>query len=198
LALETVAGMNQRRPDKDRFANLMRPHFDALFAAAMRFVGSTMDAEDLVQEVCLKALAHIDELEEIEYPRAWLLKVLYNEFVDRHRSRSRSPVDMADTGVDSFDPETLLGGGVRPDDVVDRDARLDSVVRAMSILDKESSSMLALHDIEGFSLEELRAMTGMPIGTIKSRLHRTRSKLGRLLSNEALARPALTVVRSKK
>jgi RNA polymerase sigma-70 factor (ECF subfamily) len=57
---------------------------------------------------------------------------------------------------------------------------------------------LALHDIEGFSLRELKDLTGLPEGTLKSRLHRTRARLGRLLSNEAMQKPVLTVVGSKK
>jgi len=184
--------------DKNRFAELMRPHFDALFAAAQRMTRSAADAEDLVQDVCLKAHMHIDELENIEFQRAWLLKTLYHRFIDVQRSRERSPVDMADTGADSNDPDYLERVGSRPDDLVERDKRLETILRAMEILGHEASSLLALHDIEGFSLEEIRQVTGLPEGTLKSRLHRTRSRLGRLLSNQDIHKPVLTVVGGKK
>ena len=193
-----VAGMSFRRTDNSRFTELVRPHFDALFAAARRLTVSVADAEDLVQDVCLKAHLRMDEFEKIEYQRAWLLKILYHRFIDIQRTRNRSPVDMADTGADSNDPETIVPDGSRPEDLVDREMRVDKIIRAMSILNSEASSLLALHDIEGFSLQELKTLTGLPVGTIKSRLHRTRSRLGRLLSNEALQKPLLTVVGGKK
>jgi RNA polymerase sigma factor (sigma-70 family) len=195
--LGNVAGMTSRT-DNSRFTELVRPHFDALFAAARRLTVSAADAEDLVQDVCLKAHLHIEELESIEFRRAWLLKILYHRFIDIQRTRERSPVDMADTGADSHDPEIMTPDGSRPEDLVDREMRVDKIIRAMGILNSEASSLLALHDIEGFSLRELRKLTGLPEGTIKSRLHRTRSRLGRLLSNEAMQKPVLTVVGSKQ
>lgn len=193
-----VAGMSIRRTDNSRFTELVRPHFDALFAAARRLTVSAADAEDLVQDVCLKAHLRIDELETIEFRRAWLLKILYHRFIDIQRTRNRSPVDMADTGADSHDPDIMTREESRPEDLVEREMRVDRIIRAMSILNSEASSLLALHDIEGFSLQELKTLTGLPEGTIKSRLHRTRSRLGRLLSNEAIQKPVLTVVGSKK
>ena len=192
-----VAGMTSRA-DNSRFSDLVRPHFDALFAAARRLTVCAADAEDLVQDVCMKAHQHIEELETIEFRRAWLLKMLYHRFIDIQRARERSPVDLADTGADSHDPENIIPDGSRPDDLVEREMRVDKIIRAMSILNSEASSLLALHDIEGFSLRELRKLTGLPEGTIKSRLHRTRSRLGRLLSNEAIQKPVLTVVGSKQ
>ena len=198
LALGKDAGMKWRRSDNNRFTDLMRPHFDALYKAARRLTLCPADAEDLVQDVCLKAHLRIDELEQIEYQRAWLLKILYHRFIDIQRTRERSPVDMAETGADSHDPEHMTPDGLRPDDLVEREMRLDRIAWAMGILNSEASSLLALHDIEGFSLQELRDLTGLPVGTIKSRLHRTRSKLGRLLSNEELLKPVLTIVGSKK
>ncbi len=63
---------------KTRFEALLRPHFDALYAAACRMTLSPVDAEDLVQDVALKAFEKLDELERIEFPRAWLLKNILN------------------------------------------------------------------------------------------------------------------------
>jgi RNA polymerase sigma-70 factor (ECF subfamily) len=190
--------MTERTSHGSRFTHLVRPHFDALYGAARRLTSSPSDAEDLVQDVCLKAFESIDELEKIEFRRAWLLKVLYHLFVDRQRAKSRSPVDQADTGVDSFNPEDITRSGLRPDELLDRDARVETVVWAMGILDKDDCSLLALRDIEGYSLDELRDMTGLPTSTIKSRLHRTRSKLGRLLSSEAAQKPQLRIVGGNK
>ena len=190
--------MSEHDSAKSRFTSLVQPHFSALYGAARRLMSTPSDAEDLVQDVCLKAFESIDELERIEFRRAWLLKVLYHKFVDRRRSLSRSPVDQAETGADSLDPEQIDRCEIRPDEQLDRDARIAQVTRAMGILNKEDCSLLALHDIEGYSLDELGQLTGLKTGTIKSRLYRVRSKLGRLLSSEALQQPILTIVGGKK
>ena len=189
--------MRWRTSATRRFAALVQPHFDALYGAARRLALTPSDAEDLVQDVCLKAFESIDELENIEFRRAWLLKVLYHKFVDRQRAKARSPVDQADTGAESFNPEGLAWSEPRPDELADKDAQAAVIIRAMGILGEKDCSLLALRDIEEYSLQELQALTGMPTSTLKSRLHRTRSKLGRLLSNKELQKPVLRVVESK-
>ena len=151
-----------------------------------------------MQDVCLKAFLRIEELAGIEFQRAWLLKILYHQFIDMQRARGRSPVDLADTGSDSKEPENFVPEVARPEELVDREMLVDKIVRAMTILNSDLSVLLALHDIEGFTLEEMQELNGLPIGTMKSRLYRARSKLGRLLSNKELMRPALAVVANKK
>lgn len=155
---------------------------------------SAHDAEDLVQDVCVKAFERLEEFETIEYPRAWLLKMMYNRFIDNKRRTSRSPVDIADTGAASDEPELLAASNIKPDELVDREQNVERVLRAMQCLDADHCALVAMHDVEGLSIDELCKMTGMPAGTIKSRLHRTRVKLGRLLSNDAMAQPRLKVV----
>jgi RNA polymerase sigma-70 factor (ECF subfamily) len=188
----------RRQSSEQRFRVLIEPHFGALYAAAHRLTRDAADAEDLVQDICLKAFQDLDALESIEYRRAWLLKTLYYRFIDIQRSRDRSPVDRAETGTDSADPERLTEGAMQPDDILEREMRIEVLVRAMEIIGKEASSLLALHDIEGFSFEELGTVTGLPINTIKSRVYRTRAKLGRLLSNEDTHKRVLTLVGGKQ
>ena len=90
-----VLKLHNRRSAPDRFETLMRPHFDALYASARRFTLNDADAEDLVQEVCMKAFLKIDDLQNMDHQRAWLLKVLYHQFVDRQRVSSRAPSELA-------------------------------------------------------------------------------------------------------
>ena len=66
----------------------------------------------------------------------------------------------------------------------------------MNILNREHCALLALHDIEGYTLAELETLTGMTQSNIKSKLHRTRAKLGRLMQRESTGRPHLTVAGS--
>jgi RNA polymerase sigma-70 factor (ECF subfamily) len=188
-----------RKPTlSERFESLMEPHFDALYSAARRMTLSPDDAEDLVQEVCITALKRLDELERIEFPRAWLLKVMYNRFVDDTRRTGRSPVHLAATGDASDEPDDIAGGMARPDELVDREQEFARILRAMRCLNAEQCALVAMHDVEGVSIDELCTLTGMPAGTIKSQLHRTRRKLGRLLSDEAITRPHLKIIGGKQ
>ena len=177
-----------------RFEDLLRPHFDALHAAARRMTLSSSDAEDLVQDVCLKAFSRLDELEQIEYPRAWLLKMLYNKFIDHLRARQRSAVDLAETGSDSAEPDELAANRWQPEEMLDREIRITRILMAMKRLDSDHCALVALRDIEGLSIAELEELTGTPGGTIKSQLHRTRAKLGRLLSSDSSLQPNLKAV----
>ena len=172
----------------------MAPHFDALYAAARRMVSSPHDAEDLVQEVCIKALKQLDELERIDYVRAWLLRVMYNHFVDDTRRAARSPVETAWTGDESDDPDELASRSAQPDELTDRDQQVENVIRAMRCLNADECALVAMHDVEGLSITELQKITDMPEGTIKAKLHRTRKKLGRLLQNDAIKRPHLKAI----
>jgi RNA polymerase sigma-70 factor (ECF subfamily) len=182
---------------KKRFEACLRPHFDALYSAACRMTLSPVDAEDLVQEVALKAFEKQDEFERFEFPRAWLLRVMYNKFIDEHRSSQRSPVDQAATGVDSEEPDELERNDWLPEDMLDREIRIARILTAMQRLDSESASLVALRDIEGLTIAELEEITGSPSGTIKSKLHRSRAKLGRLLSSDEIMRPELRAIGSK-
>lgn len=158
---------------------------------------SPTDAEDLVQDVCVKAFLRLDEFEQIEYQYAWLLKVLYHQFIDMQRSRNRSAMGNAETGTESLDPDSVSGYSRQPDELVEQEHQIGRILWAMSILGDDSCSLVALHDVEGLTIQELVEMTGKPSGTIKAQLHRTRSKLGRLLLNDADAKPRLKVVGGK-
>lgn len=194
LSLHTISSASRKSTQARRFETLLRPHFDALYAAARRMTLSSIDAEDLVQDVCLKAFTKLDELEKIEYQRAWLLKMLYHKFIDNQRANQRSPVDLAETGVDSSEPDEIAHSEFQPEKLVDREIRITRILMAMQRLSGDQCTLVALHDIEGLSIDELQKLTGLPAGTIKSRLHRTRAKLGRLLSNDALMKPQLKAI----
>ena len=185
--------VHQIAPAK-RFEAILRPHFDALYAAARRMTLSSVDAEDLVQDVCLKSFTRLDELERIEYPRAWLLKVMYHKFIDNQRTEQRSPVSIAETGLDSMEPDELLQHSSQPEKLVDEEIRITRILMAMKRLNADQCALVALRDIEGLSIKELQELTGLRSGTIKAQLHRTRAKLGRILSSDETLKPHLQAI----
>lgn len=181
-----------------RFEAIIRPHFDALYATARRLTLSTVDAEDLVQEVCLKSFMRLDELEVIEHQRAWLLKMLYHKFIDERRASRRSATGNADTGLDSIDPDELMQNDNQPEKSVDEDIRITRILMAMKKLNVEHCALVGLRDIEGMSIAELEKATGLKSGTIKAQLHRTRVKLGKILLNDESLRPDLKAIGADK
>ena len=81
--------------DAKRFKRLIEPHLDGLFRAAFRLARNRADAEDLVQETCLRAYEAVTEIDESRPARAWLSTVMHNVFVDGARRAKRSPVAKA-------------------------------------------------------------------------------------------------------
>jgi len=160
------------------FARLIAPHADALFRAAYRLTGNRTDAEDLFQDVCLRALANLRTLEALERPKAWLLKIQYHVFVDGARRRDRSPLratgDDLDASHASADPtlEEIAEGSL-----VER-----RILDAWSRLDTEQRALLALH-VEGYTLAELESITDLSTDVLKARLYRARVRLGKLLGD---------------
>lgn len=172
------------RPDA-AFEGMLRPHFDALYGRAFRLTGNAADAEDLVQELCIRVFPRMDELAHLENPRAWLMRVLYRLFIDLARSKQRSPV--RSVGAEDIDDYLQTPSGEPgPEEQTEAMQQHERLQRAWYHLDGEQRALLVLQGIEGHSLAEIETITGMPQGTLKSRLHRARTRLGRLLTREMM------------
>jgi RNA polymerase sigma factor (sigma-70 family) len=180
------------RSTADRFAAVVQPHYETMYRVAYRLTRSTQDAEDLAQEVCVRAYPRIDELEQLEQPRGWLLRVLYRVFVDSMRRYERNHVGSIDDVEESLLVSEQPGPAEEADRAMDR-RRLD---RAWRYLDQEQRALLALHDIEGHTLAEIHELTGLKEGTLKSRLHRARVRLGKLLRRKTPTEGAQARARS--
>jgi RNA polymerase sigma-70 factor (ECF subfamily) len=164
--------------EQERFAALIQLHYQVLYRAAYRLTRSEVDAEDLVQEVCLRAYPRLDEVERLEHPRGWLLRVLYRLFVDLRRRYERKNVRAID------EDEEVVSGEPSPPEEAERALDRWRIEDAWRYLNPEQRLLLVLHDVEGYSLAEIQSLTGLKEGTIKSRLHRARVRLGRLLRRD--------------
>lgn len=173
----------QSPPPRDaieRFAALVQPHYEVLYRTAYRLTRSTHDAEDLAQEVCARAYPRLEEIERLEQPRGWLLRVMYRLFVDSARRYERTHVTSMET-VDVMSMASEERGPAELAEILLEGRHLD---RAWQRLDSEQRALLALHDVEGYTLDEINRITGLKEGTLKSRLHRARVRLGKLLRVE--------------
>ena len=151
--------------EQERFAALIQLHYQVLYRAAYRLTRSEVDAEDLVQEVCVRAYPRLVEVERLEHPRGWLLRVLYRLFVDLRRRYERKNVRAIDEN------EEFVSGEPSPPEEAERALDRWRIEDAWRHMNPEQRLLLVLHDVEGYSLAEIQSLTGLKEGTIKSRLH---------------------------
>ena len=159
------------------FVDLVAPHLPALFKSAYRLTGNRSDAEDVVQEVCVRACTHLATLRTLDQPKSWLLKIAYRVFVDGVRRRKRSPVRAT---AEDFDA-TRVSGEPSPEQRAEADFAERRLLDALAKLEREQRALLALH-VEGYTLAELEAMTELSTDVLKARLYRARVRLGKLLA----------------
>jgi RNA polymerase sigma factor (sigma-70 family) len=159
----------------DSFEALLRPHLERLYRLAYRFTGARDQAEDLVQELCVRLFPRLEELRALDAPGPWLARALHNLFVDQVRRQARSPV----TAMDELPEVPAEAPG--PDERAFAELTLARIEMALSQLPADQRAVLAWHDIEGYTLEELADSHDLPLGTLKSRLHRARAALRQLL-----------------
>lgn len=185
------SGTQQRQR---QFEELVRPHLDGLYRLAFRFTRKREDAEDLVQDLAIKVYGRLDELATLNNPRTWLSKVLYRQYLDKVRSQRRSHIRLVS---DLSEGEALIAERVTsptPEPSV-YISQLDTVARleaALSELGEEHRVLVLMHDVEGYDLNEIKEVVDLPIGTIKSRLHRARAKLRHILGGDETGSSAQT------
>jgi RNA polymerase sigma-70 factor, ECF subfamily len=170
-----------------RFYDLVWPLLPAVLRTAQILVGNAADADDLAQETMLKAFRAIDRFQEGTDARAWLLAILRNARVDRLRSSAvaTAAISLNELELDPASPAEqaeLDWQALRDDPQSALDEFSDQqVIEAMQALPEDIRWTLLLVDVEGMGQVEAGAVLEVPVGTIKSRLHRGRAMLRQTL-----------------
>jgi RNA polymerase sigma-70 factor, ECF subfamily len=159
----------------EAFAAEALSHIDSLYGTALRLTRRPQDAEDLVQDMYLKAFRAADQFERGTNLKAWLFTILHNTFRNRLRSDGRNPVDVnsetveraAEVAGDEHSPEQLLARATLD---VDLQHALDGLPEAFR-------QAVWLRDVEEFTYAEIANMLNIPIGTVMSRISRGRKML---------------------
>jgi RNA polymerase sigma-70 factor (ECF subfamily) len=163
-----------RGGDTRAFEDLARREERALYRHALRIVGTTSDAEDIVQDALFSAWRSIASFQGLSF-RAWLFRIATNRALDQLRSRKRRPelpLDPPDDDDVTW-AEPVAPGPDLTQLAGDREA-LAAVETALASLPAEQRTALLLRDVEGFPYEEIAVITSVEIGTVKSRIHRGR------------------------
>ncbi|WP_372986610.1 RNA polymerase sigma factor [Marinobacter sp.] len=173
---------------KRRFEILIQPHLEPMYRFAFRLAGQQQDAEDLVQDVVVKLYPRLEELETVDQLRPWLNRVLYRHFIDQLRRKSRqgdrpmSELVEADSQADWLD--SLEAEDTGPMALLELDRLGPELDRVIATLEPDQRTLLLLHDVDGWRQDEIAEILDIPLGTVKSRLHRVRAALRKKLQQQ--------------
>jgi len=173
--------------DKARFARVVMPHLADAFALARWIAGNRSDAEDIVQEACLRAFRAIAQFAGGN-PRAWTLTIVRNTahtWMSKMRSLPVVPIDDLEALDDAQAPQAAnLDQASTPEtDLIAKvDAeQLQAAIAALPVAFRET---LVLRDVQGLDYREIAEVTSVPIGTVMSRLARARRRLIKTIGAE--------------
>lgn len=155
------------------------PHMDALFNFALKMTGDSDEADDLVQETYLKAFRFFDKFEKGTNCKAWLFRIMKNTYINKYRKETKEPdkVDYEDVEnyYENVKPSSTDSAHLEKDiydNLLD-----DELSEAINSLPEDFKTVVILCDIEGFTYEEIADFIDVPVGTVRSRLHRARKML---------------------
>ena len=154
---------------------IAREHGRFLYTVAYRLTGNRDDAEDLVQEVLLRVRRGLETYQPGSM-EGWLSRIATNAFLDEVRRRRRRPVDLLPD-----DPDRVLPSAASAEDALSADVLPDDVQDALRSLPEDYRAAVVLCDVVGLPYQEIGEALGVPVGTVRSRIHR-----GRALLREAL------------
>jgi RNA polymerase sigma-70 factor (ECF subfamily) len=164
------------------FEAVILPHLDAAYTLARYLMRDPHDAEDAVQDACLRALRYFDTFRGGD-ARAWLLAIVRNRCLslrdERRGRRDRSAV-VFDEALHSDETDT------EPADAATlRMATREALEDALRRLPEEFREVIVLRELQEMSYREISEITGVPIGTVMSRLSRARQRLQHALGRES-------------
>jgi RNA polymerase sigma-70 factor (ECF subfamily) len=161
---------------------------DAMYNFALKLTNDVDEARDLVQDTCMKAFRFIHSFEPGTYAKAWLFRILKNNFINDYRKKSRGPskvefewVEQSITGDE--DSEPAFQADLQAETV--NEMLGDEITAAIQALPVDFRMIIILCDLEEFSYEEMARILNIPIGTVRSRLHRARTLLKEALATYA-------------
>lgn len=163
------------------------PHVDSMYNFAYRLTFDEDDSKDLVQDTYLKAFRFINSFERGTNAKAWLFRILKNSFINEFRKKSKQPAKVDYNEVESYYNSDDAGENLTTDLRVETVQHMigDEITGALNALPVDFRTVIILSDLEGFTYEEMAKILDIPIGTVRSRLHRARNMLREKLTRYA-------------
>jgi RNA polymerase sigma-70 factor (ECF subfamily) len=157
------------------FGQLVTRYQDRLYNSLVHVVGSTDTAYDVVQDALVQAYVKLETFEGASGFYTWLYRIAFNLAISRRRRRER-PVLSVEQARDVLGHEPVDRGAV-PGARLEQQERAGQVQSALATLSEEHRAILILREVDGCAYEDIAQILDLPIGTIRSRLHRARLQL---------------------
>ncbi|MCY7349286.1 MAG: sigma-70 family RNA polymerase sigma factor [Cytophagaceae bacterium] len=180
---EEIPPQRQSYTEEERYRIFDRefmPHITSMYNFAFRLTMDEDEANDLVQDTYLKAFRFINSFETGTNAKAWLFRILKNSFINDYRKKTKEPNKVDYQEVESYyDSEEAAGTDQTTDLRIESVQELlgDEIANALNALPVDFRTVIILCDVEGFTYEEMAKILDIPIGTVRSRLHRARMLL---------------------
>ena len=156
--------------------DVLRSYAASLYPAALRMTGNPPDADDLVQETFAKALAASGQFRPGTNLNAWLRRIMLNTFISGYRKRRAEP-QLVTADTTAFQLLFAQSHDSSAEDQVVRRLLDASLTAALRALPDRQRTVVYLADLEGLGYRQICTLTGIPLGSVKSSLHRARSRL---------------------
>src|SRR3954467_7750409 len=179
----------QNNQSKAEFEELALSHLDPLYSAALRLTKNERDAEDLVQDTCMRAYRFFDKFERGTNIKAWLFKILTNTFINRYRRKVKegSVVEDEKENVhERFMSRDVTESATNPEQYFFDRLLSDDVLAAIDALPLDFRMVVMRADLQEFSYKEIAEILDCPVGTVMSRLYRGRKLLQKYLLGYAV------------
>lgn len=174
-----------RQGKLDAFNQLVLRHQGLAYGVAYRMLGDADSAADATQDSFIKAYRRLDQYHGNGTSfRSWLMRIVVNTCYDVLRSRRRHSERIVSFDLDCGDDDwnsNLRDPGERPEEYVLRREDGERIQAAIEALPVDQRTVLILSDIEGLPYNEIAGITGVPAGTVKSRLSRARARVRKLI-----------------
>jgi RNA polymerase sigma-70 factor (ECF subfamily) len=175
-----------RRRDELAFASLVEQHQASVYNLCYRLLGDAVEAEDAAQEAFLRAYRHLRRYDPNRPFRTWLCAIAHHYCIDQLRRRRLAMLSLE--SEPPLEHPALRDPAPGPEAVAQRRELARDVQRLLARLSPAGRSVVVLHYWTGLSYQEIAAVTGTTVSSVKSRLHRNRAALADMLRAEA-ARP---------
>ena len=164
---------------KAEFEEVTLPHFRLLYNYAYRITGNMLEAQDLVQDTYLRAFRFFTKFEHGTNSKAWLFRILRNLFINNYRKSQKEPGKVDYEEVENF-IDTIISQRIESNDLeqqIYKNILDDEVTTALNTLQDDFKTVVILRDLEDLSYDEIADFLKVPVGTVRSRLHRGRNLL---------------------
>lgn len=172
--------------ERSEFEALALEHIDSLYRGALRMTGNPDDAQDIVQDVYVRALRFYRQFQPGTNIRAWLFKILRNTYINRFRRESRTPSQVGFEDAEHYPMDTDISPVnphyAGPEAEFFSRQTIAEIENALTSLPERFQRIVVLSDVEGFSYKEIADIEECPLGTVMSRLYRARRMLRDKLS----------------